>query len=170
MQQFPSLLLYLTSDWTSLAGPYWEQPGRSIVENLLIPFPLPLATNFSPSSSRTKDEIESTCSQFDLDSLQRTFHLEKQSSLPSLLPSEERASIKIHVEPSLLLTKNWTLKGLEGYLRTWSSLHKYQEEKGTQPDIVEELLEKLREKGWKDEEEVEAAWQVGMVMGKKKRQ
>ncbi|GAA5874695.1 hypothetical protein JCM16303_002954 [Sporobolomyces ruberrimus] len=147
-----------------LLGPYWEQPGRSIVENLLVPFPLPIPSNF-PSSS----EANSICSSFDPSSLKRTFHLQNPSSSETILPkplsSESNLSTSLH---PLLLTKTWNLQGLEGYLRTWSSLHKYEEENGKEPDVVARLLEQLREKGWKEGEEVEVGWEVGMFMGKKK--
>jgi len=62
-----------------------------------------------------------------------------------------------------------TLGDLEAYLRTWSSLHKYNEEHREEgKDVVEELLERMRGRGWGEGEKVEAAWEVGMVMGKKK--
>ncbi|GAA5893720.1 class I SAM-dependent methyltransferase [Sporobolomyces salmoneus] len=155
----------LTSCWM---GPYWEQPGRSIVENLLIPFPLPVSSNFSSQIPPDRTRTQSICDAFDRDSLKRAFYLSNPSQTPELRPAERDAGIIISTG-SLLLTKQWTVKGLEGYLRTWSSLHKYREENGSQPDIVEGLIRDLKEKGWKDGEDVEAAWEVGMVMGKKKR-
>jgi len=66
-----------------------------------------------------------------------------------------------------------SLNDLDAYLRTWSSLHKYSEEHRGEgeggKDVVIELLEGLKREGWGEGEKVEAAWEVGMVMGKKKK-
>ncbi|GAA5925778.1 class I SAM-dependent methyltransferase [Sporobolomyces koalae] len=145
-----------------LLGPYWEQPGRSIVEALLVPFPLPLADNFASNSEAT-----SICSAYDASTLQRTFHLDSTvPTSPVLEPAEQSAGVK-NSRHDLLLTKQLTLQGFEGYLRTWSSLHKYDEEHRGGTDVAKALIERMKEAGWQEGEEVEAAWQVGMVMGKK---
>ncbi|GAA5841906.1 hypothetical protein JCM5353_001184 [Sporobolomyces roseus] len=151
-----------------LLGPYWEQPGRSIVESLLVPFPLPLPHNF-PSTSSPSDH--SILNSFEPSSLKRSFHLSSSSSSSSpSLSSSESSMIETSIHP-LLLKKEMTLDDLEAYLRTWSSLHKYNEEHRKEEggkDVVEELLERMRGRGWREGEKVEAAWEVGMVMGKKK--
>ena len=52
-------------------------------------------------------------------------------------------------------------------------MHKYSEEHRGEgeggKDVVIELLEGLKREGWGEGEKVEAAWEVGMVMGKKKK-
>lgn len=134
------------------------------MENLLVQFPLPIPANFP--STLERDRVHAACDKFDVGSLRRTFHLADPSRVPDLLePERDRIGTSTH---SVLLTKQWTLKGLEGYLQTWSSLHKYREENGEAQDIVADLLKRLREQGWRDGDEVEACWEMGMLMGKKK--
>ncbi|GAA5990849.1 hypothetical protein JCM5350_005139 [Sporobolomyces pararoseus] len=182
--QRPELSRLIPPFSRELLGPYWQQPGRSIVENLLKPFPLPITKNFTfPPSSSDADLVESICSQFDQSSLQRSFYLQNPSSstllLDDLVPRAEKepvdTTIKTTLHP-LLLTKKWDLKNFENYLNTWSSLHKYREEHqgkgGESPRrIVDDLLVKMRDSGsWRDDGElVEVAWEVGMLMGKKKK-
>ncbi|GAA6011923.1 hypothetical protein JCM11491_000104 [Sporobolomyces phaffii] len=171
-----------------LLGPYWEQPGRSIVEHLLVPFPLPLASNFDsppspPSSSSSFSASASAsasasrvCSGFDPASLRRTFDSANDASTAALSAAELAANVETTVRDDSLLTKRWTLDDLEGYLRTWSSLHRYEQERppgsssssSSSPDVVEALLRQLEDRGWRRGEEVEARWQVGMLMGRKK--
>ncbi|GAA5948010.1 hypothetical protein JCM3765_007069 [Sporobolomyces pararoseus] len=165
-------------------GSYWQQPGRSIVENLLKPFPLPLSKNFTTTTTTadTRSEIEFICSQFDPTSFQRSFHLaadqhpdsQVQVNIPPLLhfKAEKELGIKTILHPNLLLTKEWDLKQFENYLKTWSSLHKYREELGRDKadSLIENLLLEMRDLGcWKEGEKVQVGWEVGMLMGKKKK-
>ncbi|GAA5945145.1 hypothetical protein JCM3775_004870 [Rhodotorula graminis] len=186
-------------------GPYWEQPGRSIVEGLLVNFPLPAASPSSPIPS-------STASQFDPASLTRTFFLRpdaEQGALPPLLeplaaplrppstsssslsttwlapsPSSSAASpaapsptglARLEVHRTLLLTRHWSVAELEGYLRTWSAAHAYDEahssEGNGKGDVVSGFVRQLRERGLgelSEGETVEVAWEMGLVMGRKR--
>ncbi|GAA5843628.1 hypothetical protein JCM9279_000812 [Rhodotorula babjevae] len=185
-------------------GPYWEQPGRSIVEDLLVPFPLPATSSSSSIPS-------STAAQFDPASLTRTFFLRPDApdgapaephALPPLLeplaaplgppsssssrsttwlaPSPSSSAsptptslARLEVHRTLLLTRRWTLPQLEGYLRTWSAAHAFDEahpgegEGGVVSGFVRELeAAGLKELG--EGETVEVAWEMGVVMGRKK--
>jgi len=190
-----------------LAGPYWEQPGRSIVEDLLVPFPLPAA------SSSSSPIPSSTASQFDPASLTRTFFLRPQAAadadaephaLPPLLepiaaslgppspsssssttwlapspspsptssPSPTTGLARLEVHRTLLLTRQWSPAQLEGYLRTWSAAHAFDEAHPGR-DVVSGFLRELREaegglRELGEGETVEVAWEVGIVMGRKK--
>ncbi|GAA5983826.1 hypothetical protein JCM10908_005941 [Rhodotorula pacifica] len=162
-------------------GRYWEQPGRSIVESLLAPFPFPSS---SPSSS-----------QFDPSSFTRSFFLRKSPSnteQPSPLPfklegldpharegshnlrSDENGNgtpRTVHLSRSgSLLTRQWTLSQLIGYLRTWSAAHAYNEQNPAAVDCVDEFVTKLEKEGLRltEEETIEVAWDVGIIMGRKK--
>ncbi|GAA5857715.1 hypothetical protein JCM1840_000879 [Sporobolomyces johnsonii] len=147
-------------------GKYWEQPGRSIVEGLLVRFPLPLPSAFPPSSSSSS---ASPAQQFDPATFHRSFFLRSTSApVPSLLPAESSASSPVETSTHpLLLIKHWSLSDLTAYFRTWSSRHAYQEENGKDP--VEGIVSALRERGLKEGEVVEVGWEVGMLMGRKRK-
>lgn len=183
-------------------GPYWEQPGRSIVEDLLVPFPLPAASPSSPIPS-------STASHFDPVALTRTFFLRPDAgephALPPLLeplaaplgppfssssssssrtttwlapspssPSTPTGLARLEVHRTSLLTRRWTVAQLEGYLRTWSAAHAYDEaHPGARGEggVVSGFVRELEDAGLGDlgsEGTVEVAWDVGIVLGRKK--
>ncbi|GAA6005998.1 class I SAM-dependent methyltransferase [Rhodotorula paludigena] len=127
-------------------GPYWEQPGRSIVEALLTPIPFPVP---SASSSSAPDDA---LSSFDPSSFTRSFFLRPGDtvSVPSAfppspdppLPTAPGASAAYRLAPSalatspalaatttlertLLLRRQWTREQLAAYLRTWSAAHSF---------------------------------------------
>lgn len=156
-------------------GSYWEQPGRSIVEALLTPFPFP-----------------SSSAGFDPDSYTRSFFLREPSSTQEPLPfsieglprdatagefavrerktATDPARVLLSRSGSLL-TRQWTMNQLIGYLRTWSARHAYQEQNPAAPDVIDAFVEQLREAGLRlDErkgETIEVAWDVGLIMGRK---
>ncbi|KAK4047244.1 trans-aconitate methyltransferase 1 [Microbotryomycetes sp. JL201] len=127
---------------------YWQQPGRSIVEHLLTPFPLPSSTPSDPN--------------FEPASFQRTFFLAPGAKPPKTMDNPPARTTKVL---PLLLTKQWTLQEVEGYLRTWSSAHAYQE-KHPDEDPVAEMVKQLKRAGFTADETVQVAWELGIVMGK----
>lgn len=146
------IALLTATDLTSLAGPYWQQPGRSIAESLLCPFPFPS----EPSASSKPD--------FDRSSFHRSFFLRSESASPP--PTSDPDYVTTSKHP-LLLKHDWTLKQIEAYLRTWSSAATFKERHPKNPDPVDEMVEKLRnEGGLKDDVKVEVGWEVGMIMGR----
>ncbi|GAA5963370.1 hypothetical protein JCM21900_000583 [Sporobolomyces salmonicolor] len=140
---------------------YWEQPGRSIVEGLLVRFPLPLPSVFPSAFSPAQ--------RFDPATFHRSFFLRSAASpAPSLLPAESSASSPVETSTHpLLLVKHWSLSDLTAYFRTWSSRHAYQEEHGEDP--VEGIVSGLRERGLREGEVVEVGWEVAVVMGRKRK-
>lgn len=79
-------------------------------------------------------------------------------------------SVKVEVsKDGLLLTHQWTLAEIEAYLRTFSSVVTYKEQHGGE-DPVPEMIESLRKEGLNEQDRVEVAWEVGMIMGKKSSQ
>ncbi|GEM10018.1 trans-aconitate 3-methyltransferase [Rhodotorula toruloides] len=200
----PSLNPLITSYSSGTLGKYWQQPGRSIVEALLTSFPHPSSYSSEPS--------------FDPSSFRRSFFLRPNGpppplSLPplldpplpqakgesatySLLPASTSATaapLSVSITRNVLLTRRWKLEELEGYLRTWSSAHAYNEAHrpsssdsasndlpiGTQlsnaghggsagqlkRDCVEVFLEALRREGVEDLETRDGGLDVGWEMG-----
>lgn len=135
-------------------GPYWQQPGRSIVEQLLVPFPLPTV----PSSTST-----SSSPGWDPTTFHRSFFLRPGGSPPSL-PSADPKGTTTSQDP-LLLTHQWDLAQIEAYLRTWSSANTYAEQHPGEEDVVDGMVGRLREGGLKEGEKVEVGWEMGVVMG-----
>ncbi|BGP02465.1 Trans-aconitate 3-methyltransferase [Rhodotorula toruloides] len=191
-QKQPSLNRLVTTYSSGTLGKYWQQPGRSIVEALLTPFPLP-----SPSSSPS----------FDPSSFHRSFFLRPHGPPPPLtlpplldppLPSAEGESATYSLQPAtstttdaplsvsitrtILLQRTWTLSQLEAYLRTWSSAHAYNaSHRPSSPDspnagtgqawrdCVEVFVDGLRREGVSEEEEgMEVGWEMGVVFGRKR--
>ncbi|GAA6063340.1 hypothetical protein JCM10212_003926 [Sporobolomyces blumeae] len=173
-----------------LLGPYWDQPGRSIVEDLLRPFPLPIASSLSRADPRPPSRDDPSRA-FDPRHFKRTFHLRddpSSSKMTPLMVQEQAEAGSVSIERhGLLLTKPLTLDLLSAYLSTWSSLHKYLDEVQRDPPRsssssssssststrlaegpVETLIREMNERGWNKGEEVVGAWEMGFVMGKKK--
>lgn len=135
------------------SGPYWQQPGRSITEALLSPYPFP----------------DPTDTHFDPSSFQRSFFLRSPTAEPPRNVNDP-PSVKVEVsKDGLLLTHQWTLAEIEAYLRTFSSVVTYKEQHGGE-DPVPDMIESLRKEGLNEQDRVEVAWEVGMIMGKKARQ
>ena len=131
-------------------GPYWQQPGRSIVESLLVPFPFPAP------SSRPK---------FSPTSFHRSFF---SDALPEL-PSDPAPSYTTSLDP-VLLTHTWTMAELAAYLGTFSAAHTYDEKHGKGSDVAQDfsvrLQEALKSEGVPDGAKVRVAWRMGTVEGK----
>ncbi|KAI5477828.1 trans-aconitate 3-methyltransferase [Pseudohyphozyma bogoriensis] len=144
----PSINPLISQYSAGTLGAYWQQPGRSIVEDLLRPFPPPTSsTSFLPSS------------------LERTYFVPPSEYPSTPAPGES-------FEP-LLLKHEWDMEGFEGYLRTWSSAFSYNEKhEGT--DIVSEFVEVLKEAlgkdGVKGSDKFLVAWRMAVLKGKKKEQ
>ncbi|KAL8279508.1 hypothetical protein RQP46_008070 [Phenoliferia psychrophenolica] len=130
-------------------GPYWQQPGRSIVESLLIPFPLPAP---SPSPKFT--------------SLHRAFF---SDAIPPLPPADPTTPYTTSLDP-VLLTHKWSMTELGAYLGTFSAAHTYDEKNGKESDVARDFAMRLKEalasEGVKEGEKFKVAWRMGTVQGK----
>lgn len=82
-------------------------------------------------------------------------------SIPSLA--------QLHLSRTLLLTKHWTLADLERYLRTWSAAHAHDERHGEGADVVSGFVRALRDGGMREGERYEVGWEVGIVMGRRRK-
>ncbi|GAA5864211.1 hypothetical protein JCM3774_001257 [Rhodotorula dairenensis] len=182
-------------------GPSWEQPGRSIVEHLLVPFPFP---------RQRDDDPDHVASGFDPTSYTRSFFLREpprratggdsggatgQTRLPFELegldpdaPSgvytldppapDQTRTVYLTRSGTPLLTREWTLPQLVGYLRTWSAAHAYNEQsraRGVGRDCVDDFVAELQTHGLglgldDHDKTIRVAWDVGLIMGRKKRQ
>ncbi|BGP48657.1 trans-aconitate methyltransferase 1 [Rhodotorula kratochvilovae] len=192
----PELSALIPSYSSGTLGAFWEQPGRSIVEALLTPFPL-------PSSSQSRAIPRSLSASFDPSSLSRSFFLRPGGGPPPLglpsdlsppLPTDEGSSasyslpgLSLSLSRTVLLHRSWTLPQLRAYLSTWSAAHAFNRthnppsggaeaerdphgEESAHTDVVEVFIKQLQDAGLKLEEgeTIEVAWEMGVVMGRKK--
>lgn len=165
------------------AGPYWEQPGRSIVESLLVPFPFPsdaLAPPFDASSYTRSFFLREPTTSGNTPFSLLPFKLEglapdAQGGTYTLNSDRSRGdgTRTVHLSRSgSLLTRDWTLAQLVGYLRTWSAAHAYNEKNPTAAhDCVDAFVAQLQEHGLGLDEQtadtIQVAWDVGLIMGRK---
>lgn len=162
-------------------GEYWEQPGRSIVNQGLEPIPFP--TSF-PDIAYLWDEATAFKRTFSMQGLEKD---QIWSSWPPLTTSpfpadgiseEVRKEFEGRQEGATMDKHlNWTQ--LRSYLRTWSATHTYlTEHKGDKEehggkDVVDRFVEKLKKEvtranGGKEVEELHLRWPLCFVMIKKK--
>jgi hypothetical protein len=108
-------------------GPYWQQPGRSILQNHL-------------------REIVYADPSLLTDSKYLVFS-------GDWYPESKHPSAEVR---RVIMSMPATLEGLEGNLRTWSSVHTYLEKfpdvaamrgKGTEGDVVDQMISKLKAEG-----------------------
>ncbi|GAA5967635.1 hypothetical protein JCM11641_005717 [Rhodosporidiobolus odoratus] len=184
----PELSALITPYSAGTLGPFWEQPGRSIVEALLTPFPFPSSVSVSTFNPATYT---------------RSFFLRPSGGPPPFSQPTSPATLaadsllKIEVTRELLLKRTWGIEELRAYLRTWSAAHSYDEthrqkqgastgdraregqrqealqglmmkQRQEDRDCVEVFLDELKRAGLKEGEGVEVAWEVGVMMGRRK--
>ncbi|KAL5505011.1 TMT1 [Sanghuangporus vaninii] len=157
LTRYPSLTPLIDAythgtDRATSLGPHWQQPGRSIVENLLrdIPNPNPIT--------------------------QGQFHSERRIYFSgSHFPD-------ISYPRPVVLRKKMSWDGFEAYLRSFSSLNNFQAEypddaKHPDGDIVQRFLKTLKD-GMRDvdnrqfqddldSEQVEIEWPLALMLAKK---
>ena len=181
------LISHHSADASTL-GPYWSQPGRSIVEGLLDQIPFPLTPSPYPDTSTLPD--------LDADDPSPSSERIDEPLLPPLGGDESfdfsswdpHTAIRLKRHPDgspWLMRKMFTLPTLDGYLRTWSSLHTYHEshpedaartDQGpVEGDIVDRLVGRIAvgmggegPRGGEQKGEIEGAWSLTLMMIKKK--
>ena len=183
----PALTPLITRYFTTDLAPYW-QPGRKIVEGLLdqVPFPVKPSPPTSPSDLPDLDPEQGSpkpdnIHEPTLEALPGADELDSSSW-------DASSAIRLKTHPDgtpWLMTKMYTPKTLEGYLRTVSALHTYHErhpedaeKKGKGPidgDIVDRLVGHIeagmRGEGKQADEldgEILAGWPLVLMMIKKK--
>ncbi|KAF8305002.1 S-adenosyl-L-methionine-dependent methyltransferase [Clavulina sp. PMI_390] len=153
------------SDPTQNLGPYWEQPGRGILDNHLQAIKFP------------------TDGTWDLASAQRVYFVGNQyPTAPIEDPNAPISNSPIRLSANdqhreVILKKTVSWDGLDSYLRTWSPLVAYWEahaddKANPSGDIVKRFTQKLRDEVEKDlggnpGEEVELEWPLALIMIRK---
>lgn len=153
-------------------GPYW-QPGRKIVEGLLDAVPFPV-------SPKPPTLLRLAGSTFSVDRIAEPTLLANDIDTPTW-DTETAVRLKEMDGKQWLMTKQMTLSSLEGYFRTWSALHAYQEvnpddikkrgKGGENGDIVDRLVADIKQKMGDEvskEGEFEVGWPLVLMMIKKK--
>ncbi|CED83176.1 Methyltransferase [Phaffia rhodozyma] len=157
------------SNSPSSLGPYWQQPGRSIVEGLLdaVPFPTPISP-YAPTESSLRGWERDPAALVPPNGI-----LDPEPASPKTLSSVEASTwdpssfLRLKQFPTLVtkpiagtpqadiaegqvsIKKTLTWDQLEAYFRTWSSLHTFHqthpEDKALERDIASRLIYRLRQ-------------------------
>jgi SAM-dependent methyltransferase len=139
---YPSVSPLITAFMRSSEGlgPYWQQPGRAIVEALLDPIPFPSP----PAEIRTSD----SWTDFPL----AEPNLPQPDSMSASDGNGEwdpasfiRLKTVSGSGDKLAIRKTLDWLALAAYLRTSSALHKYEEAHPEETDVVGAYVRKLRE-------------------------
>ena len=150
-------------------GPYW-QPGRKIVESLLDPVPFPI-------SPRPPSILSLASSEFRAASIREPLLSEQPFDCDVWDPTSAVRLKEIDGQ-QWLMTKKFDYSALEGYLRTWSALHSYQEAHpedettgGQDGDIVDRVLAKIKQglrQAGHHTDPIEVGWPLILMMIRKK--
>ena len=162
-------------------GEYWEQPGRSIINQGLSPVPFP--TNFPDLASAWNEgsAFKRTFSTSGLtpEQVWSTWPPLTTSPLEAKGLSEEVKREFEGEQEGCTMDKHLNWNQLASYLRTWSATHTYlnehkgeKEEKGGK-DVVDRFIERLREEvkrgnGGEEVEKLHLRWPLCFVMVQKK--
>ena len=134
------------TDPANSLGPYWQQPGRGILEGHLLDVPEP----------------QNVLGNGTLSNLHRVYYTgDHYPELPS-------------AQLPIILRKRMTWLNVHEYLRTWSSLHTFQEKF---PDDVKREDGDIATRFWKalmkgagagsDTEQVDIEWPLALILAKK---
>ncbi|WWD20867.1 hypothetical protein CI109_105344 [Kwoniella shandongensis] len=162
---------------SQIIGPYWSQPGRSIVENLLNAVPFPITPIVTDPPLRY-DLEEGGMSPVRITE-PPTPNLEENNWDPTTA-----IRLRHTTERPWLMKRSMTLDQFEGYLRSNSAVHEYRhahpDEKtvaeGGDGDVVDRVMVDIRKGlegvgvGDKEngQEEFEVGWPLVVMMIKKK--
>ncbi|SPO27252.1 related to TMT1 - trans-aconitate methyltransferase [Ustilago trichophora] len=169
------------NDGIDSIGEYWEQPGRSIVNQGLEPVPFP--TTYPDIASHWDDTtaFKRTFSTSGLEADQIWSSWPPLPSTPLNTPglSPEVVQQFEGNQAEATMDKHLTWDQMASYLRTWSATHTYlaqhkddkQNNKGK--DVVDRFLEKLkaevtRANGGKEVQQLHLRWPLCFVLIKKK--
>lgn len=177
------IFAFMQKDGPGSIGPYFPQPGRSYLANLLNPLPF-------PQDLRSRELPQELCDQWDLSSATRKTHplvSDGRADLSWLTKAAAASSADMpDLSSPFRLEQTWTWKQYESYIRTSSALHAYlkshPEEKEGQGDVANRfvrdmkslVLQRRREitasrpPEQLDDENVRIAWPLGLMAIKKK--
>jgi len=148
-------------------GPYWEQPGRSILDNHLVNIAFPSASTWDASSARRL--------YFAGEHNSQDIQYQPLEALEHSVISDASQSGQRELRTDVILKKTLAWEGMDSYLRTWSSLHSYHEKypndkakqgQGTRGDIVDRFLGSLQEKV-AGSREISIEWPLTLIMIKR---
>lgn len=138
-------------------GPYWQQPGRSILVIRLVghePHPL----------NKNDDEKK-------LNSQPKFVHVERHDNLVTAKYDVfKRPSEKVyHKSHAYKLSRQLSVEQLKAYIRTYSSYHKWKKEHAdTKPDIVDAMLDELISvTGWNEKTIVTISHDTFLILATK---
>ncbi|CBQ72833.1 related to TMT1-trans-aconitate methyltransferase [Sporisorium reilianum SRZ2] len=160
-------------------GDFWEQPGRSIINQGLEPVPFPttyphLAPHWDAATAFKRTFSTTGLQQ---DQIWSSWPPLTTAPLPANLDAEVRAEFEgEHTDTTMDKYLDWDQ--LASYLRTWSATHTYltqhPEDKAQNggKDVVDRFLQQLRDEvkranGGKEVEQLHLRWPLCFVMIKK---
>jgi len=161
-------------------GPYWAQPGRSIVEGLLDAVPFPV----EPALTEQTSEVLSRLPNLYEGGYPVPERIHEPAPVGGTSGWDAASAVRIKRDSLgrqwFLHRDRWRWENLEGYLRTSSALNAFHEKhpedaakkgNGAQGDIVDRLVHRLREaikkEEGKDVEEFDIAWPLVLMMVKR---
>ncbi|UZJ53050.1 hypothetical protein CBS101457_002370 [Exobasidium rhododendri] len=163
-----SMMMEFMNSHSENLGPYWPQPGRSILENLLADVPFPFQLQGGQEDTTTWDENSAT----------RVAHKLASDGIPDLAWTRGEAR-----EETFRMEQVITFDALNGYFHTSSASMQYFKKnpdlQAEKPDLIDRHVERLRnlvlqerskgvgiEEGL-DDDHIRIAWPLGLMMIRK---
>lgn len=140
-------------------GPYWERPGRTILQDLMVgrePFQTGQA-----STDNSRSEIVG---------LTEFSHVERHSHVvTSKFPETRRnATADLPDSNAFIIKKVLHLADVEDYLKSSSAYFKWKQEHFAEPDILEEMMQQIRKvTGWTENSVVTIVYDVFLILATK---
>ncbi|KAG8847462.1 hypothetical protein FRB96_001603 [Tulasnella sp. 330] len=149
-------------------GPYWQQPGRGILERHIQEIAFPSSNDWDATSARRIHFAGDLAPELK----DMPFHA---------LPREDTGEAwqvpqDVEFKSDSILEKKLTWDGIRSYLWTWSSLHEYHRKhpedrerrgNGRDGDIADRFIEQLKEKVPAGLDGLDVSWPVSLMMIKK---
>jgi SAM-dependent methyltransferase len=150
-------------------GPYWSQPGRSIVEGRLRAIRPPEGEWEDVQRWEYEPPFEVSASEQE----------ETEVRKPVEGNDGKEGFGKLVKEGQGIMRRTMKLSDMEDYIRTWSSAHDWKEKHperkrkldGGKGDIIDEMMQAMAEiegwsAGWK-EQQVDVAWGHGLILARR---
>lgn len=145
-------------------GPYWQQPGRDILQDLMIGSEPQV---FSPAARQQQQQqrqnLESNSSQF--------IHVERHDNVATALyPKIRRPKSEMsHPSNAFIMKRVLHLLDVDAYLRTSSAYHKWKKANPAAPsDILTDMMNEIkRVTGWHDSTVVTIVYDTFLILATK---